>query len=97
MSLSAFIHDHHEEIIGAFAVFAKTLMPRGADMAEAALPDHAEDILTAIVRDISIVQTSDEQFLRSQGRGSAKIMEASGKLHADDRIRHLARHDLRCC
>ena len=27
MSLSAFIRDHHEEIISEFAVFAKTLMP----------------------------------------------------------------------
>jgi hypothetical protein len=88
MSLSAFIDDHHEEIIGEFAVFAKTLMPPNADMTEAELRDHAEDMLTAIVQDMSMAQTSDEQSLRSRGRGSAKIMEASGKLHADDRIEH---------
>jgi signal transduction histidine kinase len=88
MSLSAFIRDHHEEIISVFAVFAKTLMPPGADMTEAELRDHAEDILTALVQDMSIAQTSEEQSLRSQGRGSAKTMEASGKLHADDRIAH---------
>ena len=88
MSLSAFIRDHHEEIISEFAVFAKTLMPPGVEMTDAELRDHAEDILTAAVEDISTPQTSDEQSDKSQGRGSAKAMQASGKLHADDRIQH---------
>jgi hypothetical protein len=88
MSLSAFIRDHHEEIISEFAVFAKTLMPTGRELTEAELRDHAEAILTAIVDDISTPQTSEEQSHKSQGRGSAKAMQASGKLHANDRIQH---------
>ena len=88
MSLSAFIRDHHEEIISEFAVFARTLMPPGAEMTEAELRDHAEEILTAVVDDMSIAQSTDEQSHKSQGRGSAKTMRASGALHADDRIRH---------
>ena len=88
MSLSAFIRDHHEEIISEFAVFARTLMPPGADMTETELRDHAEDILTAVVHDMSIVQTDEEQSLKSQGHGSAHAMQASGRLHADDRIQH---------
>jgi signal transduction histidine kinase len=88
MSLSAFIRDHHDEIISEFAVFARTLMPPGADMSEAELRDHAEDILNAVVDDMSIAQTGNEQTLKSQGHGSAQRMEASGRLHADDRIRH---------
>jgi hypothetical protein len=88
MSLSAFIRGHHEEIVSEFAVFAKTLIPPGADMTNAELRDHAEEILTAVVEDISTAQTPEEQSLKSQGRGSANIMEASGKLHADDRIKH---------
>ena len=88
MSLSAFIRNHHEEIVSEFAVFARTLMPPGADMSEAELRDHAEDILNAVVEDMSLVQTGDEQALKSQGRGSAKTMEDSGRLHADDRIQH---------
>jgi signal transduction histidine kinase len=88
MSLSAFIRDHHEEIISQFAVFARTLMPPGADMSEIELRDHAEDILCAVVHDIGTAQTSEEQSRKSQGRGSANIMEASGRLHADDRIQH---------
>jgi hypothetical protein len=88
MSLSAFIRDHHEEIISEFAVFARTLMPPGADMSEAELRDHAEAILNAVVDDMSIPQTGNEQVLKSQGHGSAKTMEASGRLHADDRMQH---------
>jgi hypothetical protein len=88
MSLRAFIRDHHEEIISEFAIFARTLMPRAADMTEAELRGHAEEILTAVIRDIGSAQTSEEQSLKSQGQGSAKIMETSGTLHAEDRLRH---------
>jgi hypothetical protein len=88
MTLRAYIHDHHEEIITEFAVFAKTLMPPGADMTEAELRDHAKDILAAVVQDMSIAQTRDEQSRKSQGAGVAKTMQVSGKLHADDRIQH---------
>jgi hypothetical protein len=88
MSLSAFIGRHHEEIIREFAAFARTLMPPGADMSEEQLRDHAEEILTAVVHDMSIAQTSNEQALKSQGRGSANTMQASGRLHADDRMQH---------
>jgi len=88
MSLSAFIHGHHEDIITEFAVFARTLMPPGPEMTDAELRDHAMDILTAVVQDMSIAQTRAEQSLKSQGRGAARTMEASGKLHADDRMKH---------
>ena len=88
MSLSTFIHIHHEAIIGEFAVFAKTLMPAGAEMNDAELRDHAADILAAVVCDIGTAQTCAEQAEKSQGRGSAQTMALSGRLHADDRIRH---------
>jgi signal transduction histidine kinase len=88
ISLSAFIRGHHEQIVSEFARFAKTLMPAGVDMTEAELRDHAEELLTAVVHDISIEQTPREQSLKSQGSGSIRTMEASGKLHADDRIQH---------
>jgi signal transduction histidine kinase len=88
MSLTVFIRDHHEEIISQFAMFAKTLMPPGAAMSETELRDHAEDVLTAVVQDMGFVQTSEEQSRKSQGRGSANVMQASGRLHADDRLQH---------
>ena len=88
MSLSAFIREHQEKIVSEFAVFARTLMPPGPEMTDAELRDHAIEILTAVVEDMGVAQTSAEQSLKSQGRGTARTMEPSGRLHADDRIQH---------
>jgi signal transduction histidine kinase len=63
-------------------------MPPGADMTEAELRDHAEDILSAVVADLGLAQTRQEQSRKSRGRGSANTMRASARLHADDRIQH---------
>src|ERR1043165_8521258 len=88
MSLSDFIHRHHEEIIVQFAAFAQTLMPPGTVMTEAELRDHAEEILTEMGIDIGSGQTAAEQSNKSRGLGAAHAMRASGRLHADDRIAH---------
>ena len=88
MALPEFIRDHQEEIIREFATFAKTLMPPDVQMTELELRDHAREILTAVVEDIRLLQTPGEQHRKSQGRGSAHTMEASGRLHAADRILH---------
>lgn len=88
MSLSVFIRDHREEIIVEFAIFARTLMPAGDDMSEAELRDHAEEILAATIHDLGRAQTPQEQASKSQGRGAAHAMEVSGRMHADNRIRH---------
>src|SRR4051812_37550943 len=108
MTLSAFIRDRHEEIVTEFAVFATTLMPEGAQMTQAELRDHAEDIdvagplgtmvtqapylgagsanviLNAVIDDMAVAHTTEEQSRKSQGRGSVRTMERSGMLHADD-------------
>jgi hypothetical protein len=88
MSLSVFIHDHHDEIIQEFAAFAKTLMPPGVPMNEAAIRDHAEDLLTAIGKDMGAAQTAAEQSRKSRGLGTAHTMAASARSHADVRIEH---------
>lgn len=88
VSLSAFVRDHHEQIIVEFAAFAKTLMPAGADMTDAELRDHAMEMLTAAVQDMGTEQTIEEQLRKSRGLGSARLMKTSGELHADNRIRH---------
>lgn len=88
MFLHDFIRTHHEDIIREFAAFAMTLMPPGAVMTDAELRDHAKEILTAIVEDIQTPQGPREQHRKSQGRGALRTMEASGRLHATDRIEH---------
>ena len=37
---------------------------------------------------MGIAQTPEEESLKSRGRGAAKSMGSSGRLHADDRIQH---------
>lgn len=88
MSLPEFIRGHHEEIIREFAAFAKTLIPPGVEMTDAKLRDHAKEMLTAVVQDMQLRQTPEEEHHKSHGRGSARTMEASGRLHAADRIAH---------
>jgi signal transduction histidine kinase len=88
MPIGVFIQQHHDEIIGEFSSFARTLMPAGADMTETDLRDHAQEMLTAIAQDLNTEQSVKEQHHKSRGLGSANIMVASGRLHADGRIQH---------
>jgi signal transduction histidine kinase len=88
MSLPEFIRGHHEELIREFAAYAKTLMPPGAAMTDAELRDHAKEMLKAVVEDMQLRQTPEEAQRKSQGRGSVRTMEVSGRLHAADRIAH---------
>ena len=86
--LSTFIEAHHEAIVQEFAAFAQTLMPAGTEMTAVMLRDHADELLTAIVRDMGVPQTVGEQERKSEGLGKAQTMAASGELHADARVQH---------
>ena len=88
MSLNAFIHKNHGEIIGQFSAFARTLMPPDSPMTEQELRDHCEELLLAIAEDLGTHQTTDEQAQRSMGHGTAHMMRVSGRLHADARLQH---------
>lgn len=88
MTLTQFIHAHHQEIIAEFEVFAETLMPAGANLSPSQLRDHAEEMLTAMVQDMDTVQSQTQQSLKARGFGSDHMMMASGKLHAGARIGH---------
>jgi signal transduction histidine kinase len=87
-ALRTFIGEHHSEIITEFSTFARTLMPPGSPMTETELRDHAEELLTAVAEDLGTRQTSQEQVQKSKGLGDARVMAASGRLHADGRIQH---------
>lgn len=88
MALAEFIGRHHEEIIAEFSAFARTLIAPGSDMTEVDLRDHAKDILIAIAKDLETAQSADEQTRKSHGHGWVNVMAASGRLHADGRIKH---------
>jgi len=88
MPLGRFIEQHHDEIIGEFSGFARTLMPPGSDMTETDLRDHAKEMLMAIALDLRTEQSAEEQSKKSKGQGSVNSMTASGRLHAEGRIQH---------
>jgi signal transduction histidine kinase len=87
MSLRAFIADHRESIISDFGLFAKTLQPADVRMSNGELRDHAEEIITALLQEMSAAENSAER-LPSEAVGGSGRMQAAGKLHADDRIHH---------
>lgn len=86
MPLGEFIERHHEQIIVEFSAFARTLIPDRSDLTEADLRDHAKDMLTAIAEVLRTEQTAAEQSEKPKGHGSANVMVASGRLHADGRL-----------
>jgi signal transduction histidine kinase len=88
MAMSGFIREHSNEIIDAFEAFARTLMPAGANMVSTELRDHAKEMLAALVTDMDASQSDAEQSRKSKGLGVAHALAASGRLHADARIRH---------
>lgn len=86
-SLRFFIQRHHSEIIEEFSAFARTLMPPHSHMTDQELRDHCEELLLAVAEDLGTEQTSHEQSQKARGHGSAHMMQASGRLHADGRLR----------
>ena len=88
MTLSDFIRQNHRDIIDQFAAFARTLMPSNTPMSEKDLRDHSEDLLLAIAEDLNAEQTTEAQANKSMGHGTAQVMKASGRLHADGRLHH---------
>ena len=87
-SLSHFIRHHHRELIDKFESFARSFSVVAANMTTAELQDHSAELLTAIVADMEMPQSDLEQSKKSLGIGLVHAMEASGRLHADARIRH---------
>lgn len=87
MRLGAFIEQAHKKIIEEWVAYAATLLPWAKDKDERALRDHAEELLTAVVSDMSSPQTSAQQDEKSKGGGDGDGDLASiGHLHAADRL-----------
>ena len=84
--LAEFIDSERAEIVAEWQAFASTLTPAATGMTAIALRDHADEILTAIIRDMKSRQTDAEQAKKSKGKGQSQHMEAMGRLHATLRI-----------
>lgn len=89
MRLPDFILNNLEPILKEWEVFARSIWP-GAQASPRIVRDHAEDMLVAVARDMKSVQTSAQQFAKSQGNGdggapSDRVDTASDK-HAISRV-----------
>jgi signal transduction histidine kinase len=84
--LAEFIDTERVTIVSEWEAFARSLLPEAAGMSALALRDHADEILSAIVRDMRTGQSAGEQTEKSKGRGEAQELGEVGELHAALRI-----------
>ncbi|RYZ60502.1 MAG: HAMP domain-containing histidine kinase [Proteobacteria bacterium] len=86
MRLTEFIHANHKSIIEDWVAFARTLSPWSDGMGEASLRDHAEELLTAVVKDMNSPQTLMQQSEKSKGNALDGALALIGQKHASDRL-----------
>lgn len=84
--LAEFIDDERVTIVAEWESFARTLLPAADGLNALTLRDHADEILTAIIRDMKSRQTTTEQAEKSKGRGQAHQLGEMGGIHATLRI-----------
>jgi len=85
-SLAEFIDAERATIVAEWETFARSLALPGGALTTLVLRDHADEILNAIIHDMSSGQTAVEQADKAKGRGRAHRMGHVGKVHADLRI-----------
>jgi signal transduction histidine kinase len=85
-SLADFIHAERLAIVREWETFARSLLPAAGGLTTLALEDHADEILTVIVRDMTSRQTPAEQAEKSKGKGAARALGEVGRLHARLRL-----------
>jgi signal transduction histidine kinase len=87
MRLAQFIESEMERILADWERFAATRLPAAQRMEPFELRDHARQILQAIVIDLSVPQTRDEQTAKSKGLAPAPYAETAAQVHAVLRAR----------
>ncbi|HEX8830382.1 MAG TPA: sensor histidine kinase [Longimicrobium sp.] len=69
MKLAEFILANREPILQEWETFARSCKPASGSMDIKALRDHANEMLTAIAKDLATAQSSHQQSQKSKGRG----------------------------
>lgn len=84
MRLADFIQRDMATILTRWEVFAATRLPAAASMAPLELRDHAQQILEAVVADLSRPQTPEQQTAKSMGLApvAADAPETAAQTHA---------------
>ena len=89
MRLAAFILRDMETILAQWESFAAAQLPAAASMKPLALRDHAQQILEAVAKDLSTLQSREAQTAKSLGR-APKLFgapETAAQTHATLRAR----------
>ena len=94
MKFATFIQENLEPILQEWETFARTLLPAAASMSNAALRDHARQILVAVAADMKTGQTSTQQKEKSLGRGGDHLGAADSAASIHGGLRHEVGFDL---
>ncbi|PCC98347.1 sensor histidine kinase [Halopseudomonas pelagia] len=86
MRLHEFISANIEAILKEWQDFARANQPPGGNMNEVELRDHAKELLTNIVRDMTSAQTEPEREAKSQGNAPTSGADTPAEEHADERL-----------
>jgi signal transduction histidine kinase len=82
MKLSEFIKANIKDILKEWDSFARTMEPAAEDMTDHALRDHAEQILTAVAKDIESSQSHSQQYWKSRGMAPGLLSnESAAAIH----------------
>ena len=89
MRLAEFITREMDSILAAWEAFAATCLPAARHMESLELRDHAQQILEAIVLDLSTAQSREEQVAKSKGLAPVPFpaRETAAQVHAVLRAR----------
>jgi signal transduction histidine kinase len=89
MRLAEFIRHNVEAILADWEAFAATLLPAAAGLTPLALRDHAQQILAAVAKDLTVAQSRQEQSEKSKGRAPkvGGVAETAAQTHAVLRAR----------
>lgn len=89
MRLADFILRHNEAILAEWETFAATLLPAASGMTSLALRNHAKQILEAVAKDLSTLQTKEAQSQKSKGNAPIRLgaQETAAQTHAVLRAR----------
>src|SRR3954466_10176139 len=84
MRLAQCIQANMEAILVQWEEFAQTLYPPSVHMTSRLLRDHAQQILAAVVKDLSTPQTDEQQSEKSMGRAPLiwNAPETAAQTHA---------------
>jgi signal transduction histidine kinase len=87
MRLGQFIDANRDSILGEWEAFARTVLPAAEAMDVAALRDHAEEMLRAIVEDMRSFQGAEEQGAKSRGERPVNAPEVTRVAHEHAKAR----------